>query len=545
MRVAIEDLSVSAHVIPTATPESDGTLEWSSTTLVLVELQGGGRKGLGYTYADVATARLIADRLRDLVGGGNAMDIPTLWSAMRRSIRNLGRPGICSMAIAAVDTALWDLKAKLLDVPLVTLFGAARESIAVYGSGGFTSYSIAELQEQLGGWAAAGIRSVKMKVGRDPAADRDRVRAARAAIGKETALFVDANGAYDRKLALEQAETFGTFGVTWFEEPVSSDDLEGLRVLRDRAPAGMDIAAGEYGYDLFYFRRMLEAGAVDVLQADATRCAGFSEFLRVAALCEANNIHLSAHTAPTLHVPICCAVAAARHVEYFFDHARIEEMSFDGFRAPAGGVMAPDRSRPGLGVEFKSADARRFAVYTPENLCTSVSEPRRRRGIPRIFNLEACVASLVIPSVSEGPGRAAARRSGFVPPYPPGPSLTLGMTSLGTYAFNVECPLVECEQLQTCLFVTPALQRNIERDQEQLERRMDDSAEKMSADHRTVSPAESHMRMHARPAVFAGGHIARERDDFHLFGDGELFIFLRDGVPVGDDRPAARADGGE
>lgn len=107
---------------------------------------------------------------------------------------------------------------------------------------------------------------------------------------------------------------------------------------------------------------MLEAGAVDVVQPDATRCAGFSELLRVAALCEANNIQLSAHTAPTLHVPICCALASARHVEYFFDHARIETMLFDGFRAPVDGVMAPDLSRPGLGVEFKHVDAEQFAV---------------------------------------------------------------------------------------------------------------------------------------------------------------------------------------
>lgn len=362
MDAVINSLAVSAYVIPTATPESDGTLEWCSTTLVVVEVSAGGRQGIGYTYADVATARLIADRLREIVVGRDAMDIQAAWSAMRRSIRNLGRPGICSMAIAAVDTALWDLKAKLLDLPLVKLFGAVYESIPVYGSGGFTSYSIAELQQQLGDWAAAGIRTVKMKVGRDRAADLDRVVAARAAIGDRTALFVDANGAYDRKFALAQAEAFAMFDVTWLEEPVSSDDLEGLRFLRDRGPAGMDIAAGEYGYDLVYFRRMLEAGAVDVLQADATRCAGFTEFLRVAALCEANNIPLSAHTAPTLHVPVCCAVAPARHVEYFFDHARIEAMLFDGFRAPVDGAMAPDLSRPGLGVELKHADARRFAV---------------------------------------------------------------------------------------------------------------------------------------------------------------------------------------
>lgn len=361
MDAAIDSLDVSAYVIPTATPEADGTLEWDSTTLVLVEVAAGGRRGIGYTYADVSAARLIAGRLREVVLGRDAFDIPAAWTAMRRSIRNLGRPGISSMAIAAIDTALWDLKAKLLGVPLVKLFGAVRESIPVYGSGGFTSYSVAELQQQFSSWAAAGIRNMKMKVGRDAAADVERVRAAREAIGG-AALFVDANGAYDRKLALKQADAFAAYGVTWFEEPVSSADLAGLRLLRDRAPAGMDVTAGEYGYDLVYFRRMIDAGAVDVVQPDATRCAGFSEFLRVSALCEANNLQLSAHTAPALHVAICCAVAPARHVEYFFDHARIEEMLFDGFRPPVDGVMAPDLSRPGLGVEFKRADAERFAV---------------------------------------------------------------------------------------------------------------------------------------------------------------------------------------
>ncbi len=362
MDAAIESVVVSAYVIPTKTPESDGTLEWTSTTFVLVEIAAGGKRGMGYTYADVSAARLVAGRLRDVVVGRDAMDIPGAWAAMRRAIRNLGRPGICSMAIAAVDTALWDLKAKLLEVPLVTLFGRVRDSIPVYGSGGFTSDSIDELQRQLGDWVASGIRAVKMKVGRDPAADVERVAAARAAIGERTELFVDANGAYDRRLALAQAEKFASDGVAWFEEPVSSDDLEGLRFLRDRVPAGMSITAGEYGSDLVYFRRMLEHGAVDVLQPDVTRCGGYSEFLRVAALCEANNLPLASHTAPTLHVPVCCSVAPARFIEYFFDHVRIEELLFDGFRAPVDGAMAPDLSRSGLGVEFKAADARRFAV---------------------------------------------------------------------------------------------------------------------------------------------------------------------------------------
>jgi L-alanine-DL-glutamate epimerase-like enolase superfamily enzyme len=360
--IRIERTDVAAYTIPTDFPESDGTLEWDSTTLVVVETEAGGQNGLGYTYADSATAQLIRDKLAAIVVGRDALAVSGVWAAMVQSIRNLGRPGIASMAIAAVDSSLWDLKAKLLDVPLVTLLGAVREGVPVYGSGGFTSYSVEQLQEQLRRWVESGIRRVKMKVGREPQIDPDRVRAARQAVGPATGLFVDANGGYTRKQAMVEAERFADSGVCWFEEPVSSDDLEGLRLIRDRGPAGMDIAAGEYGYDSPYFRRMLEARAVDVLQADATRCTGITGFLQVGALCEAFGVPLSAHTAPSLHLHPCCALGRVRHVEYFHDHVRIEQMLFDGALMPVEGVLYPDLTRPGLGIEFKRKDAARFAV---------------------------------------------------------------------------------------------------------------------------------------------------------------------------------------
>ncbi len=359
---AIDKAEVMVFTVPTDYPESDGTLEWDSTTLVLVEVTAGDRRGIGYTYADQSTAALVHEKLLTIIAGHDAMAVPAAWTAMVRSTRNLGRPGIVSAAIAAVDSALWDLKAHLLDVPLVTLLGRVRERIPVYGSGGFTSYSDTRLQEQLGNWAAAGIRRVKMKVGREPGKDPGRVHLAREAIGKDTELFVDANGAYTRKQALAQADRFARDDVTWFEEPVSSDDLQGLRLLRDRAPAGMDIAAGEYGYDLAYFRRMLDAGAVDVLQADATRCAGISGFMEVGVLCNAFGLPLSAHTAPSLHAHPCCSIGRACHVEYFHDHARIEHLLFDGALTPAGGDLQPDLTRPGFGLELKRADAIRYAA---------------------------------------------------------------------------------------------------------------------------------------------------------------------------------------
>jgi L-alanine-DL-glutamate epimerase-like enolase superfamily enzyme len=359
---AITRASVSVYTVPTDGPESDGTLEWRSTTIVIVEVGTGGVSGIGYTYAHQASAVLIDDMLLPLVRGRDAMDVTGAWIAMTRAVRNQGRPGISSMAIAAVDSALWDLKARLLNVPLVRLLGQSRESVPIYGSGGFTSYSVEQLQRQLAGWVSRGIRRVKMKVGRNPSDDDDRVRKAREAVGAEVELFVDANGAYSRKEALMHAEAFADAGVAWFEEPVSSDDLEGLRLLRDRGPAGMDITAGEYGYDQYYFRRMLDAGAVDVLQADATRCAGITGFLQVGALCEAYNTPLSSHTASALHVHPCCALGRVRHLEHFYDHERIERMLFDGAQDPVDGMLSPDVSRPGLGLELKRADASRYAA---------------------------------------------------------------------------------------------------------------------------------------------------------------------------------------
>ncbi len=355
-------MTVSAYRIPTDQPESDGTYEWDSTTIVIVEAEAGGQKSLGYTYADEATAKLVDSKLKDVVVGRDAMSISAAWMAMVESIRNLGRPGICSMAISAVDTALWDLKAKLLGLPLVRLFGQARESMPIYGSGGFTSYSNERLRKQLSGWVEEGIPRVKMKIGRDAKADVDRVAFARKAIGPDSQLFVDANGAYSCKQALKQAEIFVEQDVSWFEEPVSSDDLKGLHLMRENAPAGMDIAAGEYGYDVTYFERMLNAGAVDVLQADATRCGGFTGFLQAATLCEAHHIPLSAHCAPALHVHVGCAARPFRHAEYFHDHVRIEKMLFNGITKPREGALRPDLSRAGMGLELKHKDAEKFTI---------------------------------------------------------------------------------------------------------------------------------------------------------------------------------------
>ena len=362
---AVESVAAAAYEIPTDRPEADGTLAWSSTTLVVAQVTGGGRTGTGYTYAAGACKPLIEGPLAAAVHGQSALDGAAAWQAMVRTVRNMGRPGLVSCAISAVDTALWDLKAILLGLPVSRLLGMARPEVPVYGSGGFTTYDQATTRAQLERWTGDwAIPRVKIKIGEswgtEPDRDLARIAFARQVIGPDAELYVDANGGYTRKQAVRMAHAMAEHGVTWFEEPVSSDDLDGLREVRDQADP--DVTAGEYGYDLAYFARMVDAQAVDCLQVDVTRCGGITEWPRAAAVAAARGLQVSGHCAPNLHAHVAAATPNLRHLEYFHDHARIESMVFDGVLDPRGGVLRPDPARPGLGLALKDADAERFRV---------------------------------------------------------------------------------------------------------------------------------------------------------------------------------------
>jgi len=364
--VAVERLTAQAFTVPTDGPdgkESDGTLEWDSTTIVVVEAEAGDRTGLGYTYGHEAIAALVQGKLADEVEGRDALAVREAWEAMAVALRNAGRPGAGFMALSAVDVALWDLKARLLDLPLVDALDRAHDAVSVYGSGGFTNYPFARLADQLGGWVEQGISRVKLKTSRHPEEDPARLDAVRGAIGDEAELFADANGALSRKEALEWAQRFReSWGVSWFEEPVSSADLEGLRLLRDRGPSGLDIAAGEYAFVLRDAVNLLEAGAVDCLQLDVTRCGGITGLLQAAGAARSYSLDVSGHCAPAISAHAFCAVPNLRHLEYFHDHVRVESMLFDGVLSPEGGRLLPDRSRPGHGLELKRSDAERYAA---------------------------------------------------------------------------------------------------------------------------------------------------------------------------------------
>jgi L-alanine-DL-glutamate epimerase-like enolase superfamily enzyme len=356
----VDDLQVRVFEVATDRPESDGTLSWDSTTLIVVHARGAGRRGLGYTYGPAAIATLIADVLTGLVRGSDALSPRRINGAMRAALRNAGQGGVGAMALSAVDLALHDLRARVLDLPLARALGAVRERVPIYGSGGFTSYGPELVAEQLGAWAAQGIPRVKMKVGRHPDKDPGRLAAARRAIGPETALMVDANGAFTPDTALAWAQRYREYDVVYLEEPVSQDDLSGLRHVRERRPPTIAIASGEYSWSRLDAQRLLDAEAVDILQADVTRCGGLTELSAIDALCAARERPLSLHCAPAISAHASCALDRLLHLEYFHDHVRIERLLFDGVPELRDGALAPDLARPGHGLELKEADARRY-----------------------------------------------------------------------------------------------------------------------------------------------------------------------------------------
>ncbi|MGW0176355.1 enolase C-terminal domain-like protein [Rhodococcus sp. NPDC003322] len=359
----VRSVRARAYTVPTETPEADGTLEWDSTTIVLVEARAADAIGIGWTYGPAACAMYVESKLAALVRGADPMDVGGVFDRMIRAVRNDGRPGAVGFAISAVDTALWDLKARILGVPLCALLGRIHDSVPVYGSGGLVNYDETRLRDQLAGWVdGQAIPRVKIKIGQDRGTrtgrDLARIARARKVVGDRAELYVDANGGYSRKQAIRVAHSAGEHRISWFEEPVSSDDLAGLREVRNAVQP--DVTAGEYGCEPFYFQRMCDAEAVDCLQVDASRCGGITEWTRVAAIAAAHGLEVSAHCAPHLHAHVAAATPNIRHLEWFHDHVRIESMFFDGVLDPTGGSVTPDPSAPGTGLTLRTNDIEGF-----------------------------------------------------------------------------------------------------------------------------------------------------------------------------------------
>ncbi|THJ68788.1 mandelate racemase [Arthrobacter echini] len=361
----IETVSASAYTIPTEQHEADGTASWDATTIVVVTVTAGGATGTGWTYGAPAIVRVVDDLLSPVVVGADAVAVPAIWAAMVAAVRNNTRAGLCGYAVSALDIALWDLKARLLGCSLSQLWGPVRPSVPIYGSGGFTSFDADTLDEQLRTWVdELHLPRVKIKIGESwgHRIDRDvaRVRQTRSRIGPDVELYVDANGAYTPKQAVRLVTEAADADVVWFEEPVSSEDLVGLRQVRDRVSA--DVAAGEYGYDLTYFATMCAAGAVDCVQIDATRAGGYTEWHRIAAVAAGHQLQVSAHCAPNLHAHVGATTPNLRHLEYFSDHVRIEQLVFDNALTPEGGDLVPSRDLQGHGMTLRQERAAPYRV---------------------------------------------------------------------------------------------------------------------------------------------------------------------------------------
>jgi L-alanine-DL-glutamate epimerase-like enolase superfamily enzyme len=350
----------AVYRFPTPTPEADGTFAWDATTAVTVQVEAGGHTGLGWTYSSASAAALIGGELTEVLRGRDACDVPGAWAAMHRAGRNLGTRGLYAQALSAIDVALWDLKARLLVVPLADLFGRIRTRVPVYGSGGFTTFDDAQLAAQVEDWQAAGCTAMKIKIaeswGSRPERDLVRVRRLRRLAGDDAELMVDANGGYTPGQARRIGRVLDELGVVWFEEPVSSDDADTLRQLRGVLECA--VAAGEYVSDDRDAARLLPA--VDCLQLDVTRCGGYTGWLRCAALAAAAGLQVSAHCAPSLHVPVAASLPHLRHVEWFADHARLEPRLVDGAPPVVGGALLVQEA-PGHGMTLR-ADADRWRL---------------------------------------------------------------------------------------------------------------------------------------------------------------------------------------
>jgi L-alanine-DL-glutamate epimerase-like enolase superfamily enzyme len=362
-RQPVTDVRTAVYRFPTPTPEGDGTLAWNATTAVTVQVDAGGQTGLGWTYSGPAAATVVSGELADAVRDRDPFDVPGCWEAMHRAGRNLGTRGLYAQALSAVDIALWDLKARLLDVPLADLFGRARDSVPVYGSGGFTPLDDEQLAEQVRTWQQAGCTAMKIKIGESwgTRVDRDlrRVQCLRELAGEGVQLMVDANGGYSVGQARRVGAALDELGVVWFEEPVTSEDLGGLALLRSSLRC--DVAAGEYVAEVVDAARMTPS--VDCLQLDVTRCGGYTGWLRCATVARAAELQVSGHCAPSLHAPVAAAVPWLRHVEWFIDHARLEPLLVDGTPPVVAGELQLTDA-PGHGMTVRE-DAGRWLVRRP------------------------------------------------------------------------------------------------------------------------------------------------------------------------------------
>jgi L-alanine-DL-glutamate epimerase-like enolase superfamily enzyme len=319
---------------------------------ILVELEtSDGLTGIGYAYTIGTGGRSVLDLLRhhllDQVVGQDANEVEALWQRLLLATRATSVGVITSLALAAVDTAAWDLRCRALEVPLWKLAGGARRSVPLYDTeGGWLNVTADELVTAARASVDAGWQGIKLKVGKpDPHEDLDRLRAVRAAVGPSVDLMVDANQAFSRAEAKRRLRLFEEVDLYWFEEPIPAEDNSGHVALAESTT--VPIAVGESIYSLSHLREYLERGAAGIAQPDVARIGGITPWLKAAHLAEAFNVKVAPHFLMELHVSLAAAVPNSLYVEYIPQLSAIVRSEIE---IVEGHAIPP--SLPGIGIDW-------------------------------------------------------------------------------------------------------------------------------------------------------------------------------------------------
>ncbi len=351
---SISEVTLSSIVLPLRNPISDAKVltgrqkAMTEVVFLFVEIRTEqGHEGIGFSYSKRAggPAQFAhAQEIAPVLIGEDPNDIGKVWTKLVWAGASVGRSGVATQAIAAIDIALWDLKAKRAGLPLAKLIGASRDSVQTYNtSGGFLHTPIEEVMDNAAGSLANGIGGIKLKVGQpDWRTDISRVTAVREFLGDDVPLMVDANQQWDRPTANRMCRILEQFDLVWIEEPLDAYDAEGHAMLARNFDTS--IATGEMLASVGEHVRLLEAGAVDILQPDAPRIGGITQFLKLAGLAEHHNVQLAPHFAMEIHLHL----AAVYPLQTWVEHFDWLDPLFDEHLETRDGRMHLS-ARPGLG----------------------------------------------------------------------------------------------------------------------------------------------------------------------------------------------------
>ena len=357
IRHLIKDVKVHLVSMPITAGFADATrkVEMIGYTIVRVTTEDG-IEGFGVTYHEVggeATKVLIEKNIAPRLIGKDPFETEVIWQDMFQYLRGVGRKGLMFCALSAVDIALWDLKGKIIDMPLYRLFGGNQTEIPVYGSGGWTSYDDDELVEEMKQIVASGYKHIKFKVGyeggKNPRRDLERVRKVREAVGPEIGIMLDANNCWDAATGARFANQVKDYDIMFLEEPVFADDIPGLR--KYKQSTDLPLATGEHEYTKWGARDLILNNAADIVQLDGTRAGGFTEMLKVAALTQAWNLKFAPHAMENIHIHLVSACPNALFLERLIMFEEITRNIYIDAPEPVNGIMTiPDL--PGLGLKL-------------------------------------------------------------------------------------------------------------------------------------------------------------------------------------------------